>query len=334
MEQQEEVSKKLPRQRVRNYVFTIFPDSSELRCGLDEQDTMPWDPEAIDWLSATPAVKFICCGLECTTEDRLHWQGYIEFVNAVTFKGAKGALQSLSVHLEPRRGSKMQAIAYCKKQDSAIQHEDGSGDKVYFEWGDADDNSRDAVFDRALNKNTLSEALSEIESGAPRDYCLWRDKLRANLLHHFNRKNRNPREPKAYAINFRHEVFQSRKSLVLLGESGCGKTTFALDHFRFPLLVRHMDDLKQLDEQTDGIVFDDLSLALYSKQHIIHFMDMELPSTVNVKHSVVTIPQDMPRIFTCNMKFTDWIDSTRFNQWELNAVKRRCKVLTIYGKLF
>lgn len=50
---------------------------------------------------------------------RLHWQGYVEFKKQLRASRVKALLGS-TVHWELRRGSQADAIAYCKKPDTAI----------------------------------------------------------------------------------------------------------------------------------------------------------------------------------------------------------------------
>ena len=46
-----------------------------------------------------------------------HLQGYVEFRKLMTYTQIKRALKNNSIHIEGRRGTQEQAIAYCKKED-------------------------------------------------------------------------------------------------------------------------------------------------------------------------------------------------------------------------
>ena len=49
------------------------------------------------------------------------------------------------------------------------------------------------------------------------------------------------------------------RAQVLWGDSGAGKTAFAVAHFRHPLVCSTLDDLKKFDADVhDGIVLDDV----------------------------------------------------------------------------
>lgn len=99
----------------------------------------------------------------------------------------------------------------------------------------------------------------------------------------------------------KREHGQKKKCLVLTGESNTGKTKLAKAVFKNPLIVRHKDKLKQFDPvRHDGIVFDDMSFANYSRETVLALMDMDDDADINVKNSMVTIPAGTPRIFTTN----------------------------------
>lgn len=85
-----------------------------------------WVPES-DWVSylerayATGAFSFIVGQLELspTTQQR-HIQGYAELARKSTLRSIKSLFSDDTIHIERRRGSQRQAIAYCRKVESRI----------------------------------------------------------------------------------------------------------------------------------------------------------------------------------------------------------------------
>lgn len=71
------------------------------------------------------SIRYICWGIErCPTTDREHWQGFIVFSRTHRIPGAKRILSGGDdAHLEPRRGTRQQAIDYCRKCG------------MFYEWG-------------------------------------------------------------------------------------------------------------------------------------------------------------------------------------------------------
>lgn len=94
---------------------------------------------------------------------------------------------------------------------------------------------------------------------------------------------------------------KDQRVLVMSGDSGSGKTQLAKALFENPLVVRHIDKLKQFDEfEHDGIIFDDMSFTHYPREPLISMLDLEEDSDINVKCSMVTIPAGVPRVITTN----------------------------------
>ncbi len=100
-----------------------------------------------------------------------HFQGYCEFKTAMSLNPAKACLGGPTVHLEPRRGTQAQAIAYCKKEDSRVPY------TVPYEEGEARqqgkrvdlDTFKDAVMSGA-NQRELLDAHLPILARYPRLY--------------------------------------------------------------------------------------------------------------------------------------------------------------------
>ena len=90
--------------------------------------------------------------------------------------------------------------------------------------------------------------------------------------------------------------------MVLWGNSGCGKTEFAIAHFDHPLVVRRRDDLKRALGPTDGIVFDDCDFSAWQPEDVICLLSIAKPRTLPARYSDAFIEADVPMIFTTNKK--------------------------------
>jgi len=94
--------------KARNYCFTSYEDDGGLIWG---------------WDKCPAALTYIIWGNEvCPTTGRAHRQGYLELANPLGLSGVKKLLDSNSVHLEARRGTALQAIDYCKKDEDWEEH--------------------------------------------------------------------------------------------------------------------------------------------------------------------------------------------------------------------
>lgn len=92
-------------------------------------------------------------------------------------------------------------------------------------------------------------------------------------------------------------------SMCIIGPSGCGKSTWAKRVSPKPALwVTHLDDLKKLTKHHKCIIFDDMAFHHHPRTSQIHLADQDDVRSIHVRYAVVTIPANMPKIFTANSK--------------------------------
>lgn len=90
----------------RNWVWTLF---------------VPEHGDFADFLSVGDGLKFAVWQLEsCPDTGRLHLQGYAELESPMRLAAFKRRLGDDRAHVEERRGSSAQAIAYCEKPESRV----------------------------------------------------------------------------------------------------------------------------------------------------------------------------------------------------------------------
>lgn len=113
------------------------------------------------------------------------------------------------------------------------------------------------------------------------------------------------------------------RSYVLIGESGVGKTTWAIRNAPKPALwVRHSDALRHWkDSVHKSIIFDDVTFLHTPHENQINMCDTRAICEPYTRYKNVAIPPGVPRIFTCN----PWAKSL---DWDNNpAIKRRCFIV-------
>jgi len=132
--------------------------------------------------------------------------------------------------------------------------------------------------------------------------------------------------PSLYTADKFTEELKTDIVMVFSGKSGVGKTQFALAHFKNPLIVSHIDDLKRFDEEHDGIVFDDMDFLHWPRTAQIHILDTECDRSINVKYGTVTIPANTKKIFTTN-QFSPFMQDDE-------AIERRFKRHEFNNKIF
>lgn len=286
--------------RTRGYVLTIYPKSDE------EADPHPWDPTAIDWVSVKPAIKHFICQLEeCPTSKRLHWQCAVEFKNSVNFRNVqecKAWYKSKTCnppHIERRKGTAIQAVTYCSKDESCVDHD------TRFEFGERaiEVKNRDQIYRDAMSCKDLDEAIEYLRDAAPRDYILYRGSIIAALTETYAATVSNPCVDWNFTVDKIPQNYLQERAIVLMGFSGCGKTSYALSHFLRPVLVSHIEDIKKIKNTTDGVVFDDMSFTHWPRTSCIHILDLEHSRSINVRYGTVVLPKGLPRFFCSNETF-------------------------------
>lgn len=112
------------------------------------------------------------------------------------------------------------------------------------------------------------------------------------------------------------------KSTVVIGPTGCGKTSWACRVAEKPALwVRHVDVLLSFKKGFHkSIIFDDLDFAHIPRHSQIFLTDKDMPSQVHCRYKYAKIPAGVSKIFTCNhWPFTPGIPE----------VERRCHVIKV-----
>ena len=144
----------------------------------------------------------------------------------------------------------------------------------------------------------------------------------------------------ATVIKYKPEQFQEPMltdlsiSILVQGPSGIGKTQWALAHFEKPLLVSHMDKLKDFDpESHDGLVFDDMSFNHLHAEAIIHLLDNANDRDLHARYEIASIPAGTKKIF-CHNKVNIFIPEKGVDEGQLVAIKRRYKLVQFHKSLF
>lgn len=175
--------------RYRSFVFTSFAE--DLQPDLDK-------------------FKYICWQKEiCPETKREHYQGYAWLRRQQRLSGVKKLLGDPSAHIEQRRGTHEDAIAYCSKTESAI-----SG--TFFEHGDRRTEKRkltDEVYQMVKKRKTLTEILDECPS------AMFYHRSITSLRNHFSYKEA--------------QTFRILEVIVYWGAAGTGKTRAVFDEHGF-----------------------------------------------------------------------------------------------------
>lgn len=236
--------------------------------------------------------KYIVCK-EHHKDKGKHHHIYLELNNRCDIKNPR-FLDYRNHHPKMEKArSGAKCMNYCKKDNDYIT------------------NMKFDTFERArilAKSGAWQQALHLIIEEQPKE-IKYLDKWETNL----KRYAKLCRKPSEHIKKFTKEDFKpynlkwdKNTTLVLQGKSGIGKTQYAKTLFKNPLIVRHMDKLKQFDELIhDGIIFDDINLSHYPREPVISILDIEEDSDINVKCGMITLPPFTPRVITTNRQVRD-----------------------------
>lgn len=245
--------------------------------------------------------RYISFGKEIApTTGTPHLQGYIYFHQPKVLAQVKKLLGPRVWFTDSRGTAKHNTKYTCKDEDIFTKGKEPRQGKRN-DLGAV----RDAIQGYNLNNHELLKHHPGVMARYPKYVELCRKTYHPPIV-------RSKYDPEDFCI----PLMEDFRAVVLIGLTEIGKTQYALCHFDAPLLVRHMDDLKQFNADVhDGIVFDDMRFTHIPPEHQIHLLDWECPSSIHARYECGGIPAETRKIFTCN--------PTRFPFTDDEAINRR-----------
>jgi len=195
--------------------------------------------------------------------------------------------------------------------------------------------NKNEVYREAIDlaeKESVNAAMDHLNAYAPTDYVQRMDQLTRSLTAHRDKKMRVMIPPR-HVSDFQNapEVPEDWKVLFLWGKTGLGKTQFAKALLPEATIVRHRNQLNQCDF-SKGIIFDDFDVSHWPPSAVIHLLDWDEVSGIDVKYGMVTIPPRTRKIFTFNKRPDAWAPLT--NEETFQAILRRMHVIELNERLY
>jgi len=152
-------------------------------------------------------------------------------------------------------------------------------------------------FTVALACGTVEEAMNSLWVSRPQLMAVNADRIEKN----FRKKMKAKPAHEVFYGPWPWPKLENFTTVTIVGPSNIGKTQFAKTHFDNPLMVRHIDRLKDFNPQIhDGIIFDDMSFAHTPRETQIHITDWDEDSDIHIRYGTVEIPKHTQKIFTAN----------------------------------
>jgi len=250
---------------------------------------------------------------KCPTTGREHIQMYVQFARKC--RGIK-KLQDLlgPCHVEIARGTAEQNIAYCSKDDTRVEGPWRSGNP-------STQGRRNDIlaFRDAIKSGSSDRELAESHFASYIKYHRSVPKLRQL----FSEDN----TPKYKLSDFDHEELPLDLPTLVWGYTAFGKSHFALAHFKNPMLVTHLDQLENITDKHDGLVFDDMDFRHLHFTAIINLLDIEMDRHVHIRYTTAKIRAGLKRIFTFNNP--DIFSVPNLTDFQKDAIARRISVVEI-----
>jgi len=223
------------------------------------------------------------------------------------------------------KGSPYQNFVYCSKD----QNFEEFGNRPTEPKESHKKKPKDLTYDEALAADTVEEGINIVKTKRARDYCLHGESIERNL-----KKAKFVKHKSVYTIDqFNRPACNLNKSTLINGPSNCGKTHYACAHFKNPLVCSHIDNLRLLSPDNDGIIFDDMSFKHWPVESVIHLVDKEFIRTINVRYGTVTIPAGIQKIFTHNTDNPFYSEDTISGE-QREAIERRVDRINVINKLY
>ena len=129
------------------------------------------------------------------------------------------------------------------------------------------------------------------------------------------------------------------KAVVLCGKTDYGKTAYAMAHFKHPAVISSKLDFIKINEQTDGIILDNMDFSKWSISKVKNIINFSVDSYHDCKFSAVLLKKNIPRIICIPSENNFWPkelnelnENREFN--EVVSISRRTHIVHISKPLF
>lgn len=273
----------------RNFCFTVHKETKD-----GANPDFDWAPKE------HKDIRYLVMQLERGEETgKLHWQGYMETNKYMRAKAVKELLGAKTAHLEPRRGSQQEAIAYSRKVKTRVE-----GDSNLVEIGEPGKDGRPSKekkqsgFYQVVNQDLPEAEMKKIlMENHPRDVALYGRRLINNIMDFKGTKVkindfRPPYKLSDYKIPFEIQYWIDNeftkktrpKCLYICGPTRIGKSMMV----RHILPDSHMFfsgdfNIDYWDEDAKIIIFDDVAFTDIPKRRQL-LTGMQQPFTISDKY--------------------------------------------------
>lgn len=293
----------------------------------------------IRWFSQQARLKRLIIGREYHQDGNLHWHVLVEYDAQKEVRTAyfdlEGEHPNIKIWLRAKGDTYEQWFydhwKYCKKEDVSpfILGEEPTMKAT--RKRKRDENFSEA-FEIARNEG-VAQAMTFLEQNCPYDLGTKYDQIYRTMVairNSFTKVQTPARSVSEFPLA--PEVLDNWQCLYINGATHSGKTAWARALLPEATLVRHRDQLRDCDF-SKGVIFDDFDVGHWPATAVIHLLDWDEPSGIDVKHAHVVIPAHTRKIFTHNCCFDRWVPKEAAEE-QVAAMRRRVHVVNIHTRLW
>lgn len=298
--------------------------------------------QVTSWFANQARMRRLIVGMEHHQDGNTHWHVCIEYDHEKDIRNEKffdinGEHPNIKWFVRLGATSTYEQWlanhwTYCKKEDPTpfIVGEEPIPTKANRK------HKRDDVFSEAMDfarTEGVSQAMEHLRQNAPYDLVTKYDQIMRTMIAIRN-SHMHTQEPARALDEFplAPDIVDSWRCLYLNGPTGLGKTAWARSLLPEATVVRHRDQLRDCDF-SKGVIFDDFDVKHWPPTAVIHLLDWDEPSGIDVKHAHVVIPAKTRKIFTHNCEFDRWLSDDATEE-QRAACRRRIHVVNIHVKCF
>jgi len=301
------------------------------------QTVIPRD-DICRWFRNEQRLKRVIVGQEHHEDGNLHWHVCVEYEcnREVRMGYFDIGGEHPNIKVWQRSGGStyeqwfLNHWKYCKKEDPT-PYIIGEEPKLKESRKRKRDENFSEAFEIARHQG-VAQAMTYLEEACPYDLGTKYDQIYRTMMAIRN-SYLKVQEPARSVSEFKNAPpLVEWHSLYINGPTSCGKTAWARALLPEATLVRHRDQLRDCDF-SKGVIFDDFDVGHWPPTAVIHLLDWDEPSGIDVKHAHVVIPAHTRKIFTHNCSFDRWVPKEAADE-QVGAMRRRVHVVNIHEKLF
>lgn len=288
-------------------------------------------------LEENESVKWYRAQLEKTEKDGIHVQAVWGYLNAKTLGSVQKFFQEPSIQVTENPDGQ---IFYCTDYKKRIE-----GTELMMKGEFKVRTNQEALaknLDIAEQMGDFGKAMRWMKEHHKVYFIANRKKLAAHFREEFSMKDQVKYSLDQFTAEPIDKETLAHRAVLLVGDSSYGKTSFALAHFKNPVVIRSRLDYQKITDETDGVVFDDMDMNMWSLASIKALIDVDGLSFQDVKYGSVSLRVGLPRFICVNNQrmfwprflFNDEGKRDEDGSTDFNAILKRIKVIKVLKPLF